>query len=223
MADGLRALGIAGRQRQRQPLQRDRRRARSTRRRWSACSACSTDRPPASARPSRPTATPSSCSAEAEPWLGGSLYLASRHGDVAGRLPRLDLDAEARLQRLLVDLAAAAAAALRHDLSDGGLAVALAESAILGASAPRSSLPPSQRASGGGAVRRGTVARAGLGRARAAGRAARGRGGGRRPAEPIGRVGGERLRVGAAIDLVGRGGRPGWENGLELAGVEESE
>ena len=63
--------------------------------------------------------------------LAGSEYLAVEHGTVAGR-PAIDLDAEARLQRLLVTLAQERLLSSAHDCSDGGLAVALAESAILG-------------------------------------------------------------------------------------------
>ena len=63
--------------------------------------------------------------------LAGSEYLAVTHGTVAGK-PAIDLDAEARLQRLLVALARARLLRSAQDCSDGGLAVALAESAILG-------------------------------------------------------------------------------------------
>ena len=63
--------------------------------------------------------------------LAGSEYLAVEHGTVAGR-PTIDLDAEARLQGLLVTLARERLVSSAHDCSDGGLAVALAESAVLG-------------------------------------------------------------------------------------------
>ncbi len=63
--------------------------------------------------------------------LAGSEYLAVEHGTVAGR-PAIDLHAEARLQRLLVDLASECLLHSAHDCSDGGLAVAVAESAVLG-------------------------------------------------------------------------------------------
>ena len=63
--------------------------------------------------------------------LAGSEYLALEHGVVAG-MPAIDLDAEARLQRLLVALAGKRLLRSAHDCADGGLAVALAESAILG-------------------------------------------------------------------------------------------
>ena len=63
--------------------------------------------------------------------LAGSEYLHRTTGDVAGR-PRIDLDVAARLQRFL--LAAARGRLLRsaHDVSTGGLAVALAECCFAG-------------------------------------------------------------------------------------------
>ena len=63
--------------------------------------------------------------------LAGSEYAAHVHDLVCGR-PEIDLDAEARLQRLLVALAEERLLHSAHDCSDGGLAVAIAESAILG-------------------------------------------------------------------------------------------
>lgn len=60
--------------------------------------------------------------------LGGSEYLRVVHGLVAGAPPALDLDLEARLHRLLVAAAGAGLLRSAHDLSEGGLAVALCES-----------------------------------------------------------------------------------------------
>ncbi len=59
--------------------------------------------------------------------LGGSEFLVTLHGMLRGRPPVLDLDAERRLQRLLVDAAAAGLVLSAHDCAEGGLAVALAE------------------------------------------------------------------------------------------------
>ena len=59
--------------------------------------------------------------------LGGSEYLACLHQLVAGQAPGLDLDAERRLQRLLVDSASAGLLLSAHDCSEGGLAITLAE------------------------------------------------------------------------------------------------
>jgi phosphoribosylformylglycinamidine synthase II len=63
--------------------------------------------------------------------LAGSEYLAHVHGLVAGQ-PSIDLKAEARLQGALVALVGQGLLRSAHDCSDGGLAVALAESCLLG-------------------------------------------------------------------------------------------
>ncbi len=59
--------------------------------------------------------------------LGGSEYLATVHGVVAGDAPAIDLAREAALQTLVVGAAAAGLIRSAHDCSDGGLAVTLAE------------------------------------------------------------------------------------------------
>ena len=59
--------------------------------------------------------------------LGGSEYLSSIHGLLAGRPPALDLAGERALQRLMHGLASARLVRSAHDCADGGLAVALAE------------------------------------------------------------------------------------------------
>jgi phosphoribosylformylglycinamidine synthase len=60
--------------------------------------------------------------------LGGSEYLKVVHALVRGEPPAIDLDAERALQELLVALANERLIHSAHDCSDGGLAVALAES-----------------------------------------------------------------------------------------------
>ncbi|HSM15724.1 MAG TPA: phosphoribosylformylglycinamidine synthase subunit PurL [Gemmatimonadales bacterium] len=64
--------------------------------------------------------------------LGGSAYWADAHDFVGGRPAPVDLEAERRLQQFLVASARARLLASAHDCSDGGLAVAIAESAIGG-------------------------------------------------------------------------------------------
>jgi phosphoribosylformylglycinamidine synthase len=59
--------------------------------------------------------------------LGGSQYLETLHDLVRGMPPRLNLDAEKALQRLMVALASERLIRSAHDCSDGGLAVTLAE------------------------------------------------------------------------------------------------
>ena len=63
--------------------------------------------------------------------LAGSEYLELVHGLVAGR-PSIDLDLEVRLQRACVRLVREGVIRSAHDCSDGGLAVAIAESCVLG-------------------------------------------------------------------------------------------
>jgi len=69
--------------------------------------------------------------ADKEGGMAGSEYLELVHGQVAGK-PTLDLDAEARLQRLVVDAISRGLLHSAHDCSEGGLAVALAECAVIG-------------------------------------------------------------------------------------------
>ncbi len=68
--------------------------------------------------------------------IGASEYLAACHGRVAGAPPRLDLDEAVRLNEFLITLARAGLALSAHDCSDGGLAVTLAECAILATGGP---------------------------------------------------------------------------------------
>src|SRR5690606_5825281 len=65
--------------------------------------------------------------------LGGSEYLKVVHGIVAGDAPAVDLEAERRLQELMLDLNARGLLRSAHDCSEGGLAVCLAECAMTGA------------------------------------------------------------------------------------------
>ncbi|MBM7516671.1 phosphoribosylformylglycinamidine synthase subunit PurL [Nocardioides nitrophenolicus] len=61
--------------------------------------------------------------------LSGSEWAHVVHGHLGGRPPAVDLHAERALARLLKDLVGVATSA--HDLSDGGLAQALAEAALV--------------------------------------------------------------------------------------------
>jgi phosphoribosylformylglycinamidine (FGAM) synthase-like enzyme len=64
--------------------------------------------------------------------LGGSEYLSVIHGEEAGVPPRLDLEGEKRLHTLLLEGIGEGLFASCHDVSDGGLAITLAESAMMG-------------------------------------------------------------------------------------------
>ena len=64
--------------------------------------------------------------------LGASEYLATIHGQVTGDVPALDLDTEKRNQAFVLAQIRAGLVTAAHDLGDGGLAVALAESSLQG-------------------------------------------------------------------------------------------
>jgi phosphoribosylformylglycinamidine synthase len=69
---------------------------------------------------------------ETKPELGGSEYLAVVHGQAQGQPPELNLEREAQLQEFLLAQIEAGRVHSAHDCAEGGLAVALAESAISG-------------------------------------------------------------------------------------------
>jgi phosphoribosylformylglycinamidine synthase subunit PurL len=64
--------------------------------------------------------------------LCGGEWLTRTLGRLDGEAPAIDLAAEARLQKLLIALARAALLESAHDISDGGLATALAECCSMG-------------------------------------------------------------------------------------------
>ncbi|WP_297040192.1 phosphoribosylformylglycinamidine synthase subunit PurL [Thermosynechococcus sp. OHK43] len=73
--------------------------------------------------------------------LGGSEYLAQIHGLVAGCPPQIDLDLEQRVQAVCRYGIQQGWIASAHDLSEGGLAVALAESCLSGQRGAKIQLP----------------------------------------------------------------------------------
>lgn len=64
--------------------------------------------------------------------IGGSEYLAQIHGIEGGQVPHLNLALEKRIQQFLLKVIEMGKVQSAHDVSDGGLAVALAESAMNG-------------------------------------------------------------------------------------------
>jgi phosphoribosylformylglycinamidine synthase len=62
--------------------------------------------------------------------IGGTEYLARIHGQTAGDTPHLDLDEEVAVQQAAQALIGEGVIQHAHDVSDGGLAVCLAESVI---------------------------------------------------------------------------------------------
>ncbi len=73
--------------------------------------------------------------------LGGGEWLVGKRGEVGGAPQRIDLAAEAALQRALLAMARARLLRSAHDVSDGGLAVALAESCLAGGLGARVHVP----------------------------------------------------------------------------------
>jgi phosphoribosylformylglycinamidine synthase len=71
------------------------------------------------------------------PQLGGSEFLAHRHGLMVGAPPPLDLAAERTTQELVRQLVADGVLRTAHDCGLGGLAVALAEMALVSGSGMR--------------------------------------------------------------------------------------
>jgi phosphoribosylformylglycinamidine synthase subunit PurL len=76
--------------------------------------------------------------------FGGSEYSDVVNGTVAGRPPAIDFARESALQSFLVEGALTGVVASAHDLSSGGLAVALAESSLLGGRGFAVTLPPGE-------------------------------------------------------------------------------
>ena len=149
------------------------------------------------------------------PRLDGSEYLSVAHGQVAGR-PEIDLVDEVAVQRLVRELIAGRLLSSAHDCSDGGLAVALAESAFAdGLGVNASGLPISGRldeALFGESQSRIVVSYPPLAAAAVAAAAATLS----VPIAPIGVVGGDRLRIGP-IDVSLAQAEEVWSQGLELA------
>ncbi|MCX6147801.1 MAG: phosphoribosylformylglycinamidine synthase subunit PurL [Candidatus Kapabacteria bacterium] len=62
--------------------------------------------------------------------LGGSEYLKVIHNLISGEAPILDIEEELKLQKLLLNLIRSKSISSAHDISEGGLAITLAEKAI---------------------------------------------------------------------------------------------
>jgi phosphoribosylformylglycinamidine synthase len=86
---------------------------------------------------------------ETQAQLGGSLWAMQAHGHRNGTLPTLDLDRHAQLLTFVAEVVADGSAAGLHDVSEGGLGVALAEMAVRSGIGFRVVLPGG--AGGGGA------------------------------------------------------------------------
>ena len=149
------------------------------------------------------------------PRLDGSEHLACVHGQVAGR-PEINLVAEVAVQRLVRELIIARLLSSAHDCSDGGLAIALAESAFAGGrgvQAPDLPIPGRlDEALFGESQSRIVVSYPPLAAAAVAAAAATLS----VPITPLGKVGGDRLYIGP-IDVSLAHAEQVWSQGLELA------
>jgi phosphoribosylformylglycinamidine synthase subunit PurL len=64
--------------------------------------------------------------------FGGSELQKMLNGEISGQSPKIDLEIEAKYQKAVLEAIQAGLVASAHDLAEGGLAVALAESVIAG-------------------------------------------------------------------------------------------
>ena len=78
---------------------------------------------------------------ETQDEFGGSAWAHVIHEHLGGRPPAVHLDAERRLADLITEAAREGLLSSAHDLSDGGLAIALAESCLRGARGARITVP----------------------------------------------------------------------------------
>jgi phosphoribosylformylglycinamidine synthase len=73
--------------------------------------------------------------------VGQSLWLQVCHGRREGDAPKVDLEVEARLGKLVRDLVGDRAVSAVHDISDGGALIAIAEMALAGGIGAELTLP----------------------------------------------------------------------------------
>jgi phosphoribosylformylglycinamidine synthase subunit PurL len=130
--------------------------------------------------------------------FGGSAWAHVAHRHIGGRPPAVDLAAERALGAVLTGAAAAGLLDAAHDLSEGGLAVALAESCLSGGLGCRVSLPgdPFTELFSESAARAVLAVRPGAEQALAALAAEHGV-----PAQVIGTVGGDSLVITDSFDI----------------------
>ncbi len=150
--------------------------------------------------------------------LAGSEFLHEFHGKVAGR-PAFDLNLEPRVQQLCRQAIALGIVASAHDCSEGGLAVALAECSIQGGVGFRAGSPLNRQ------PQRWDCALFGERQSRivvtirpeAAPELIRLAKGAGVPLMELGRTGGNRFRLGRAVDLALQDIASAWHGGLDRA------
>jgi phosphoribosylformylglycinamidine synthase len=149
--------------------------------------------------------------------IGGSEYLKVVHGTVGGTPPSIDLNLEKAVHRCCIQAVRRGLLQSAHDVSDGGLAVALAESCVAGPEKPLGAavrLEGSMRADAllfGESQSRIVVSlkKANLKRLKEiAGRTGA-------PLEVIGQVGGARLNIRSLLSVPVKHLRSIWSNGLK--------
>ena len=147
--------------------------------------------------------------------LGGSSFLEVVHGRVAG-LPALDLEFEARVQRLSRRAIEQGLLKSAHDCADGGLAVCLVESCIAGGIGFTGAFPAPERwdaALFGESQSRIVVSLASEDLARFEALASEDG----VPWAPLGEVGGDSLSLPSLLDVAVDELRSAWEGSLEAA------
>jgi phosphoribosylformylglycinamidine synthase len=146
---------------------------------------------------------------DVDPSLGGSRFAVECHGRRGGTLPALDLEGHGRLVDLMVDLVSAGDVLESvHDVSGGGLALALAESAVRAGVGCR--VGP---LSGVAELFSESPSRVVLGTAHPDEVVARALAGGVR-ARVIGRAGGDRIVVDGLLDLAVADALEAWRTAL---------
>jgi phosphoribosylformylglycinamidine synthase len=148
--------------------------------------------------------------------LGGSEYLATMHGISRGTPPWIDLSVEMQVQRLCREAIREGILRSAHDVSEGGLAVALAEACIAGPGEPlgaeiemEATIRPDAWLFGESQSRIVlSLRRKHLGRVRDLARAAD------VPCTVLGEVRGKRLRIGGLIDVNAAELRRAWAEAL---------
>ena len=149
--------------------------------------------------------------------LGGSEYLKVVHGLVRGRLPTIDLKQEQAVQKCCISAIRKGIVRSAHDVSEGGLAVALAECCVTSAESALGATVELEQGMRPDALLFGespsrivvTVQEKHLGRlARIAATAGA-------PLRVLGNVGGRRLKIRSLLDVPVRELRQAWQQGLE--------
>ncbi|MGQ0792944.1 MAG: phosphoribosylformylglycinamidine synthase subunit PurL [Deltaproteobacteria bacterium] len=149
--------------------------------------------------------------------IGGSEYLKTIHGLAAGLPPRINLRAEANLIKALLDAAELGLISSAHDISEGGLAIALAEACFNPSGVAGVQIKPIHGRIRADALLFGesqsrALISADKKNVRAIEKIAEASG---VPMQMIGSVGGERFHIAGLIDLSAEAAHRAWAGGFE--------